>query len=118
MITEIIDLLIDSSNAFGSLFSYLRMIYKNYSTIINEHAPIESDKVEQLYTFFPKLKAEIDVYNQQALYVIIDNYSFKKGKATLSIAVLDERCKVVHVFSLLQKNSIICDLTPCYWKIK
>lgn len=118
MITEIIDLLVDTSNAFGSLCSYLRMKYKNFGTIINEQAPINMDKVEQLYVAFPKLRAEIDVYQQQAFYVVVDSYSVKNRNVTLSIAVLDKKYKVIHVFSMLQKNAIVCDLsTPCYWEI-
>lgn len=118
MITEIIDLLIDASNAFGSLCSYLRMKYKNYGTIVNKQTPIDLDKVEQLYIIFPKIRAEIDIYKQQALYIVVDKYSVKNGNVTISIAVLDEKYKVIHGFSMLQKNAIVYDLrTPCYWKV-
>lgn len=115
MITEIIDLLVDTSNAFGSLCTYLRMKFKN---IINEQTPIGLDKVEQLYVVFPKLRAEIEIYKHQALYIVVDNYSAKNGNVTLSIALLDEKYKVIHSFSMLQKNAIVYDLrTPCYWKV-
>lgn len=118
MITEIIDLLVDASNAFGSLCMYLRMKYKNYGTIINEQTPIGLDKVEQLYVVFPKLRAEIEIYKHQALYIVVDNYSAKNGNVTLSIALLDEKYKFVNSFSMLQKNAIVYDLrTPCYWKV-
>lgn len=118
MVTEIIDLLVDASNTFGSLYSYLRMKFKNYGVVINSQVPIELDRVEQLYFVFPKLRSEIDIYIQQVLYVVVDNYSFKNGKGTLIVALLDENYKIVHGFTMLQKNAIVSDLRiPCYWKI-
>ena len=70
MITEIIDLLVDASNTFGSLCTYLRMKYKNYGTIINEQTPIGSDKVEQLYVVFPKL-INIKLYISLLIIIVL-----------------------------------------------
>lgn len=118
MITEIIDLIVDASNSFGSLFSFLRMKYKKYDTIIINRSPLEIERVNQLYRAFPNLKNEVDIYKQQFLYVVIGSYTIKKNKCTLTIVLLNEKRKYIHGFSILQKNVIIPDIyIPCYWQV-
>lgn len=118
MITEIVELIIDVSNAFGSLCSCLRMKYKKYDVIIKHHPPMDMDKVEQLYSMYPKLKTEVNIYKQKAVYVVVDSSTIKKSKRTLSVVFLNEGCKYIHGFSILQKNVVTPDLdVPCYWQI-
>jgi hypothetical protein len=117
MISDIIDILVDVSNTFGSLCSYFRLKYKRYDTIINNQPPLDLDKVEQLYEVFPRLKKEIMIYNQHPLYVMIDRYNIKKNRTSLLIVLLNEKYKYIHSFSILEKNGIFPDLvSPCYWK--
>lgn len=118
MISEIVELIIDVSNAFGSLYSCLRMKYKKYGTIIKHQTPMDMYKVEQLYSIYPKLKTEVNIYKQKAVYVVVDSSTIKNGNRTLLVVFLNERCKYIHGFSMLQKNVVFPDLDiPCYWQI-
>lgn len=118
MISEIVELIIDASNAFGSLCSYLRMKYKKYETIIKKQPPLEIDKVGQLYSLFPKLDTEVNIYKQQSVYAVVDSFTIKNNKCTLVVVLLNEKCKYIHGFSMLQKDVVFPDLdTPCYWRV-
>lgn len=118
MISEIVELIIDVSNAFGSLCSHLRMKYKKYETIVRHHPPIDTDKVGQLYNIFPKLETEVHIYKQQSVYVVIDSCTIKNNKCTLLVVLLNEKYKYIHGFSILQKNVVSPNLDiPCYWQI-
>ena len=118
MLSEIIDSLVDLSNTFGSLCSLLRLKAKSYKKIIHGKRPMDERCVEQLYAELPKLKSGIKSCHSHPAYALIDRYDVKNNKATASVILLDEQCRYLHSFSMLQPNGLSVAINaPCYWRI-
>ena len=118
MITDIIDLIVDASNTFGSLVSSLQARFKNYNRIIGQQHSLPSDVVETTYTSFPEIQNEISVCPNKINYIVIDKYSIKNGKTEMHIVFLDAHQRYIHSFSVLSRTQTIGNFTvPCYWTL-
>lgn len=119
MITDIIDLIVDASNTFGSLISSLQARFKNYNRIIEQQSSLQDDVVGTIYTSFPEIQNEIAVCSNKISYVVIDKYSIKNGKTEMHIVFLDANQKYIHSFSILSRMQAIMNfIIPCFWKVK
>jgi hypothetical protein len=115
MLTEIVDLLVDASNTFGSLVSSLKVRYKNYNKIISQQPSLQDDVVNALYTYFPEILREMNLC-QDVQYIMIDKYSVKNGKTELRVVFLNEKQRHVHSFNILNGQHTIGNLIiPSYW---
>lgn len=116
MLTDIIDLLVDVSNSFGSLISSIQVRYKNYANIINQQSPLQRDDVSNLYTHFPEIQREMAQCKIVLCYIVVDKYSVKDGRTEIRFIFLDDKLKHIHSFTLLKKNNPIENIMiPCYW---
>ena len=119
MITDLIDLLVDASNTFGSLVSSIQVRYKNYNKIISLQSPLHEDVVKTICAYFPMIQKEMNLCPNELSYIVIDKYSVKNGKTEIRVVFLDERQKHIHSFNVLSKTQTIGDLTiPSYWATK
>jgi hypothetical protein len=118
MITDIIDLLVDASNTFGSLFSSFQARFKNYSKILGQQSSLQEDIVETICASFPEIMREIRVCPSSPSYVVVDKYSIKKDKAEIHVVFLDEKQRYIHSFTALNRSHAIGIITvPCFWMV-
>lgn len=119
MITEIIDLLVDASNSFGSLFNSIITKYRNYRSIISNSIELDEQTYSNVIDEIPEIKRELAQSRILNGYVLITKIKTHKEKSTIEFVFLDTAYKCRHVFYLLKQNkSLLNELViPCYWRI-
>ena len=70
MITDLIDLLVDASNTFGSLVSSIQVRYKNYNKIISLQSPLHEDVVKTICAYFPMIQKEMNLCPNELSYIV------------------------------------------------
>ena len=68
MITDIIDLLVDLSNSFGSLTNAIFARFRNYRSYILENNELSTDAVDCIINAIPEIKKEYDDRVPQLIY--------------------------------------------------
>lgn len=117
MIAEIIELLVDASNTFGSLFSSFQARFKNYSKILVQQSPLQEDVVRTICTSFPEIMREIRECSNSPSYVVIDKNSIKKNKEEIHVVFLNEKKRYIHSFTVLNRTAMVIITVPCFWTV-
>ncbi|MBE6253930.1 MAG: hypothetical protein E7105_00195 [Prevotella sp.] len=118
MITDIIDLFVDASNTFGSFISFLRAKFKNYSVIVNNQHPLDSDVIQDINSLLPEIHEEITHSVRIPSYIVLEKFEVNGSKASINIVFLNEKCSFLHSFTLLKNIHIPDGITiPCYWSL-
>lgn len=118
MLTDIIDLVVDSSNAFGSLARLLMLRLRNYRAVVDASACGTAAEFDDLCARVPKVRAELAQCPMAHPVVLVDSARVRGRDTTLRIAFLDSRLHCQHVFSvLLRDGSLALPGVPCYWNL-
>lgn len=120
MITDIIDLLVDLSNSFGSLTNAIFARFRNYRSYILENNELSTDAVDCIINAIPEIKKELSLSKLDNGYILISRKKVNSIKATLDVVFLDISFKYRHSFSVLKPLDLKINniQTPCFWMIK
>lgn len=113
---ELLELIIDFSNTFGSVIQSLRMRIRDYRSLIRNSHTINSIEVNYILSHFPIINEELHKNKKKTHIVLVDNVKVKSFKATISVVFLDENIKYVHSFSILTESNLkTFESFPFYW---
>ena len=118
MLTDIIDFLGGSTNAFGSLARLLLIRLRNYRAVVDASTCGTAAEFDELCARAPKVRSELAQCPVAHPVVLVDSARTSGGGTTLRVAFLDCRLHCRHVFSVLVRGrSLALPGVPCYWNL-